>query len=124
MPDFLLCNSKLTFQLTMTQEKTNWFTNGYDGQKRLKTGPDIASYRGISVIHSRCFSLEGGTPPRDILRLRVRVAEYYRILPNKENHKRDFTFYNEERDTWFSYSFEELLAMAVDNRNDRNDDDN
>ena len=76
MPDFLLCNSKLTFQLTMTPEKTNWVTNGYDGQKRLKTGPDIPSYRGVNVIHSRCFSMEGGTPPRDILKRRVRV------LPN------------------------------------------
>jgi hypothetical protein len=115
MPDFLLCNSKLTFQLTMTAERTNWVTNGYDGQKRLRTGPDIPSYRGLSVIHSLCFSMENGTPPRDILRRRVRVAEYYRIPPHRDNWKRDFQFYNEERDTWFTYSFKELLNYALIN---------
>ena len=124
MPDFLLCNSKLTFQLTMTPEKTNWVTNGYDGQKRLKTGPDIPSYRGVNVIHSRCFSMEGGTPPRDILKRRVRVAEYYRIPPNEQNINRDFQFYNEERDTWFTYSFLDLLKMAVIEDNAVSEDQN
>lgn len=78
-PDFLLTNSKLTFQMTMTPEKTSYLTHGGDGVKRLKTGPDIGSYRGLGVIHSRSFSLEDGAPPRDVLRRRVRVAEYYRI---------------------------------------------
>ena len=99
MPDVLLCNSKLTFQLTMTPEKTSYVTQGIDGVKRLRTGPDITSYRGINIIHSRCFSMDPGTPPRDILRRRVRVAEYYRILPHKDNWRREFQFYNEERDT-------------------------
>ena len=112
MPDFMLCNSKLTFQLTMTPEKTNYVTNGIDGVKRLRTGPDIASYRGLSIIHSRCFTMDTGTPPRDILRRRVRVAEYYRITPSSDNWKREFHFYNEERDTWFTFSFKELLQMA------------
>jgi hypothetical protein len=112
MPDFMLCNSKLTFQLTMTPEKTNYITQGYDGVKRLKNGPDIASYRGLSVIHSRSFSMETGQHPRDILRRRVRTAEYYRIVPHKDNHKREFEFYNEERDTWFTLSFKDLLRMA------------
>ena len=112
MPDFLLCNSKLTFQLTMTPEKTNYLTQGLDGVKRLRTGPDIASYRGLSIVHSRCFSMDPGTPPRDILRRRVRVAEYYRIPPHSDNWKREFNFYNEERDTWFTYSFKDLLEMA------------
>ena len=112
MPDFMLCNSKLTFQLTMTPEKTNYITQGYDGVKRLKNGPDIASYRGLSVIHSRSFSMETGQHPRDILRRRVRTAEYYRIVPHKDNYKREFEFYNEERDTWFTLSFKDLLRMA------------
>ena len=113
MPDFLLCNSKLTFQMTMTPEKTNYITQGVDGIKRLKAGPDLTSYRGLSVIHSRSFSMETGQAPRDILRRRVRTAEYYRILPNKNNIKREFEFYNEERDTWFTLSFMELLRYAM-----------
>jgi hypothetical protein len=113
MPDFLLCNSKLTFQMTMTPEKTNYLTQGVDGVKRLKQGPDLSSYRGLSVIHSRAFAMEAGQHPRDILRRRVRTAEYYRILPNKENVNREFELYNEERDTWFSMSFHDLLRYAL-----------
>lgn len=112
MPDFLLCNSKLTFQMTMTPEKTNYLTQGTDGVKRLKQGPDLASYRGLSVIHSRAFAMEAGQHPRDILRRRVRTAEYYRILPNKENIDREFELYNEERDTWFGMTFLDLLRYA------------
>ena len=113
MPDFLLCNSKLTFQMTMIPDKTNYLTQGPDGVKRLKQGPDLGSYRGLSVIHSRAFSMEAGQQPRDILRRRVRTAEYYRIPPNKANLEYDFELYNEERDTWFSMSFKDLLKMAT-----------
>ncbi len=92
--------------------ETNYLTQGIDGVKRLRTGPDIASYRGLSIVHSRCFSMEPGTPPRDILQRRVRVAEYYWITPNKDNWKREFHFYNGERDTWFTYSFKDLLEAS------------
>ena len=112
MPDFLLCNSKLTFQMTMTPDKTNYITQGIDGVKRLRAGPDLASYRGLSVIHTRSFAIETGQHPRDMLRRRVRTAEYYRILPNKKNATREFEFYNEERDTWFTLSFHDLLKCA------------
>ena len=112
MPDFLLCNSKLTFQLTMTPEKTNFMTQGADGQKRLKQGPDLASYRGLSVIHSRAFSLETGQEARDILRRRVRTAEYYRIPPHRDNYKREFELYSESRDTWFSMNFQDLEEFS------------
>ena len=118
MPDFLLCNSKLTFQMTMTPEKTNYFTQGADGVKRLKQGPDLSSYRGLSVIHSRAFAMETGQHPRDILRRRVRTAEYYRIVPHKNNKFREFEFYNEERDTWFSLTFQDLLRYAMHGEND------
>ena len=117
MPDFMLCNSKLTFQLTMTPEKTSYITQGIDGVKRLRQGPDIASYRGINIIHSRAFSMETGQRPRDVLRRRVRVAEYYRILPHKDNSESTFEFYNEQRDNFFQLSFQDLLRMA---RNDEN----
>jgi hypothetical protein len=112
MPDFLLCNSKLTFQMTMTPEKTNYITQGIDGVKRLRQGPDLGSYRGLNVIHTRSFSMEVGQQPRDVLRRRVRTAEYYRILPSKKNVNREFEFYNEERDTWFTLSFHDLLRCA------------
>jgi len=112
MPDFLLCNSKLTFQMTMIPDKTNYLTQGPDGAKRLKQGPDLASYRGLSVIHSRAFSMEAGQQPRDILRRRVRTAEYYRIPPSKSNVDYEFELYNEERDTWFAMSFKDLLKFA------------
>ena len=114
MPDFLLCNSKLTFQMTMTPEKTNYITQGIDGVKRLRQGPDLGTYRGLSVIHTRSFAMETGQHPRDV----VRTAEYYRILPNKKNVTREFEFYNEERDTWFTLSFQELLKCARYHVND------
>jgi hypothetical protein len=112
MPDFLLCNSKLTFQMTMTPEKTNYITQGSDGVKRLRQGPDLTTYRGLSVVHSRSFAMEVGQHPRDVLRRRVRTAEYYRILPNPKNAIREFEFYNEERDNWFTLSFADLLRYA------------
>jgi hypothetical protein len=115
MPSFLMCNSKLTFQLTMTPDVTNFVTHGSEGQKRLKAGPDLPSYRGINVMHTRAFAMEPGAPPRDVLRRRVRVAEYYRIKPHPDNWKRQFQFYNEERDTWFSLTFKELLQYARTN---------
>ena len=34
--------------------------------------------------------METGAPPRDILRRRVRVAEYYRIAPHEDNRNRIF----------------------------------
>ncbi len=112
MPDFLMCNPKLTFQLTMTPDRTNFVTQGSEGPKRLRSGPEMSSYRGIGIIHTRAFSMETGAPPRDILRRRVRVAEFYRILPSPVNARRLFGFYNEERDTWFSLTFAELLRCA------------
>lgn len=113
MPDFMLCNSKLTFQLTMTPDVTNYVTQGPEGQKKLKTGPSLSSYRGIGIVHTRAFSMETGAPPRDMLRRRVRVAEYYRITPHKDNHKRLFQLYNEERDTWATFTFQDLLQKAL-----------
>lgn len=113
MPDFMLCNSKLTFQLTMTPDATNYVTKGAEGVKRLRTGPDLPSYRGIGILHTRAFSLETGQLPRDILRRRVRVAEYYRITPHRDNHRRNFQLYNEGRDTWATFTFWDLLKKAA-----------
>lgn len=112
MPNFMLTNSKLTFQLTMTPERTNYITQGIDGVKRLRNGPDIQSYRGVSIIPSRSFSLETGQVPRDMLRRRVRVAEYYRIPPDASNISKTFELYNEDRDTFFSIPYRDLFKYA------------
>lgn len=80
-PDFILLNSKLTFQITMLPEKTQYITQGIDGLTRLREGPNIPRYRGLNVIRSKAFSIENGSAPRDLLRRRVRVAEYY-LIPN------------------------------------------
>ena len=110
-PTFLLCNSKLTFNMQMTPERTNYITQGIDGVKRLRQGPDITSYRGLSIIHSRAYSMESGTIPRDVLRRRVRVAEYYRVPPQKNNDW-ELELYDESRDTWFKLSPDDLERYA------------
>ena len=112
MPDFMLCNSKMTFNLQMTPDRTNFVTQGPEGPKRLKAGPDLSSYRGLSIIPSRSFSLEVGSQPRDILRRRVRVAEYYRIPPSAKPDDYAYQLYNEGRDSWFTMRFDELLTYA------------
>jgi hypothetical protein len=80
-PNFLLLNSRLTFAMQMNPERTQYITQGPDGKRRLEQGPDVKSYRGIHIIHSRSFPIEEGTAPRDLLRRRVRVSEFY-VLPN------------------------------------------
>ncbi len=110
-PTFLMCNSKLTFQLQMTPDRTNYITNGIDGVKRLRQGPDIAQYRGLSIVNSRAYSMEVGAPPRDVLRRRVRVAEYYRIPPQPDRNW-EVELYDESRDTWFKLSPDDLDRYA------------
>lgn len=83
-PNFLLINSRLTFQLQMNPERTQYVTQGADGQRRLEEGPDIKSYRNIRIIHSHSFPIQDGEAPRDLLRRRVRVSEFY-LLPNCNN---------------------------------------
>lgn len=101
-PDFLLCNSKLTMQLQMHPERTQYFTQGEDGVRRLKEGPNINRYRGLKVINTHSFSTETGTRPRDLLARRVRVGEYYRFVPphGKSVFDCQASLYNEQRDTW------------------------
>ena len=115
MPNFMLTNSKLGFQLQMTPERTNYLTQGPDGVKRLKQGPELGSYRGVNIIHTRSFSLENGQEPRDLLRRRVRVAEYYRIPMSRHNSSYEFELYDESRDNWFTLDFTDLIKMARNN---------
>ena len=97
-PDFMLCSSKLCFQLTMTQERTEYYTQGVDGKKLLKQGPDMPFYRGLKVIKSKSFSLDEGSQPRDLLRRRVRTAEFYLIPEYADCNK--VHLYDEASDNW------------------------
>ena len=110
-PSFIMCNSKLTFNLQMTPERTNYVTNGIDGVRRLRQGPDISQYRNLSVVHTRSYSLETGAVPRDILRRRVRTAEYYHVPPQKDKNW-EVELYDESRDTWFKLTPEDLDRYA------------
>lgn len=118
-PTFLLCNQKLTFQLTMNPERTSFVSQGYDGVKRLREGPTLAKYRGLQIIHSRKYELETNTEPRDILRRRVRVGEYYRIPPQTTDNW-FVELYDEARDSWFKLTKNDLdNYSSIDGR--RND---
>jgi hypothetical protein len=99
-PTFLLCTSDLTAQLQMSPERTNYITNGPDGLKRLAEGPNLPSYRGLSIIHSQKFSLEPGKKPRNVLKRRVRVAEYYWIDLSSAS---SYQIYNQKKDSMVTF---------------------
>lgn len=111
-PTFLMCNGSLTRQLTMTPQKTNYITAGPDGKVKLAQGPDLPSYRGLSIINTRQFSLEAGTAPRDMLRRRVRVMEHYDIKWHPSNLRKRYEFYDQSRDSMFYLSWETLWKAS------------
>jgi hypothetical protein len=80
--------------------------------RKLREGPDIASYRGLKIINTRAFSLEEGAPPRDVLRRRVRVAEYHRIPYTPGVEHQSFAFYDESKDAWQKFSWNDLFRMS------------
>ena len=107
-PTFLLCPSDLTAQLQMSPERTNYITNGPDGLKRLAQGPDLPSYRGLNIIHSQKFSLEPGRKPRNVLKRKVRVAEYYWLdLGNVTSYQ----IYNQKKD--MMTTFDKMHALKA-----------
>lgn len=109
-PDFMLCSNKLCFQLTMTPEKTSYFSEGPDGKKLLKEGPMLPSYRGLKIIRSKSFSMDEGSAPRDLLRRRVRTGEMYLVPKTFEQ----IELYDEGSDNWHSISWGTLSAHAQD----------
>lgn len=111
-PDFMLTNSKLTFNMQMIPEKTSYLTQGPDGVKKLREGPNISTYRGLSIIYSRAFSMEDGAEPRDVMRRRVRVAEYYRIPWEQGIENKRFSFYDESKDAWVQFTWKQLYEMS------------
>tara|TARA_B100001540_G_scaffold315356_1_gene342405 strand:- start:1216 stop:4134 length:2919 start_codon:yes stop_codon:yes gene_type:complete len=56
--------------------------------------------------------MDTGTTPRDLLRRRVRVAEYYRIPWTPQNSSRTYEFYDQSRDTMFRLTWDQLCQMA------------
>jgi hypothetical protein len=108
-PTFLLCPSDLTAQLQMSPERTNYITNGPDGLKRLAEGPNLPSYRGISIIHSQKFSLEPGKKPRNVLKRRVRVAEHYWIDLSTVT---SYQIYNQKKDMMCSFDRTHAWKMS------------
>lgn len=112
-PTFLMCPSNLTLHLTMSPERTNYITNGPDGLKRLAQGPDLPSYRGLQIIHSQKFSLEAGREPRNVLRRKVRVAEYY-WLPHDPAKTGDcvYEFYDQSSDSFKNFTKAELIRKS------------
>jgi hypothetical protein len=102
----------------------------------------------MTCLHSRQYSLETGAPPRDLLRRRVRVAEYYRIPWSDDffnqtlnihvnnagaggahihpNHMNPtfgsqvlIDLYDESKDTFFTITWQELLLHAALDEEDR-----
>jgi hypothetical protein len=115
-PTFMLVNGRLCMQLNMNIERTQYMTNGYDGVKRLRAGPDMPKYRNLDVVNSRSFSLETGAPPRDLLNRRVRVAEYYHIpMQTAKTLTHDDGYvevYDEGRDQMRKISMSHILKHA------------
>lgn len=112
-PTFILCNRNLSKGLTMLPEKTMYLTTGPDGKQRLANGPELPSYRGLSFINSRKFSLDAGTAPRDLLRRRVRVSEHYRIPWTNENIFNRYEFYDQSRDSMFYLSWHQIWTASM-----------
>ena len=115
-PTFCMCNGKLQAQLNMLPERTDYMTNGPDGAKRLAQGPDLPSYRGLSFINSRKFSMDAGTAPRDLLRRRVRVAEYYLVEPAVTK----VHLYDQTQDSFFSLTPAQIHKKTCDISDDVN----
>jgi len=60
-PTFLMTNSKLIMQLTMTPERTQYLTQGADGVKRLRDGPNLTKLQvkleNLFLLASRPISV-------------------------------------------------------------------
>ena len=113
-PTFLLTNSRLGFQQNMTLERTQYLTNGIDGVRRLRDGPELSKYRGLSVINTRSFSLGAGRAPRDLLVRRVRVAEHYALPPMTAGELKNacVKLYDEGKDQMVAISGEKLFKKS------------
>ena len=99
----------------MNLERTDYVKNGPDGLKLLVAGPDLNSYRGMQIINSRKFIMDAGCAPRDLLRRKVRVAEYYHIPWKPGNETHSYQLYDQSRDSLFRLTWYELLFASYMN---------
>ena len=90
---------------------TRCAVQGSDGRKLLKQGPDMPSYRGLKIIKSKSFSLDEGSQPRDLLRRRVRTAEFY-LVPQYENMGQ-VLLYDEASDNWAPLAKADISKNAL-----------
>jgi hypothetical protein len=119
-PNFLLCSSRIAFQLNMTEPRTNALTQGPVGQERLNAGMELPSYRGIQIINTRSFAMETGAAPRDPFVRRVRVGEYYTVHVNKDLlqgalNTPVISLYDQNRDCDVPLTLAALLRAAATN---------
>lgn len=117
-----MISPKLTFQMTMTQERTSYIAKGDAGAEILKQGPMIAKYRGLNIIKSRAFSMEEGAAPRDVLRRRVRTAEFYYgpVTCNPSGAEKNdgrVELYDEFTDNFVSLNISKIMANAINGTN-------
>jgi len=104
--------------MTMTQERTSYIAKGDAGAEILKQGPMIAKYRGLNIIKSRAFSMEEGAAPRDVLRRRVRTAEFYYgpiTCDNTGAEQNDgrVELYDEYTDNFVSLNISKIMVNAI-----------
>lgn len=71
----------------------------------------MPSYRGLKVIKSKSFSLDEGSQPRDLLRRRVRTAEFY-LVPRFNDVNR-VLLYDEASDNWAPVTKEDICRHAL-----------
>jgi hypothetical protein len=117
-PNFLLCSSRIAFQLNMTEPRVNVMTQGPVGQERLASGMELPSYRGLKIINTRSFSMETGSAPRDPFVRRVRVGEYYTVHVDKtvaapEENQSVITMYDQNRDCDVPLTYSQLLKASA-----------
>jgi hypothetical protein len=71
----------------------------------------MPSYRGLKIIKSKSFSLDEGSQPRDLLRRRVRTAEFY-LVP-QFSHMERVLLYDEASDNWAPLTRAEIVSHAL-----------
>lgn len=80
----------------------------------------IKNNRGLNIVKSRAFSMEEGAAPRDVLRRRVRTAEFYYGPVNfsggsttKETNAARVELFDEFTDNFVSLSVDQIMKGAV-----------
>ena len=84
--------------------------------KHTHTGPDLPSYRGLTIINPRKFSMDAGSAPRDLLCRRARAPQnnstYILDTGQRGCREASLEFYDQTRDTIFKLSWQHLFDMS------------